>query len=164
MNEELDTVDSAPDWVFIAPRNVVNDAFSGSADPTRIACDKTHVISRESIYDTLTDKRIEIAKAHIILAIELDVLGLVARSHLTRKRQAAAGCRDKLAKLISIWGQPARESFRSWLHRLVRCFHSPLIHRMNPGRPSSLFYRIRKSRQMSLRVHRMRTRCKRDRE
>jgi hypothetical protein len=39
------------------------------------------------------------------------------------------------------------------LHRLVRCFHSPLIHRMNPGRSSSRFYRIRKSRQMSLRVH-----------
>jgi hypothetical protein len=48
-------------------------------------------------------------------------------------------------------------------HRLVRCFHSPLIDRMNPGRSSSRFYRIRKSRQMSLRVHRKRTRRKRDR-
>src|SRR6476661_1000479 len=28
-----------------------------------------------------------------------------------------------------------------------------LIHRMNPGRSSSRFYRIRKSREMSLRVH-----------
>src|SRR6266403_5650703 len=45
----------------------------------------------------------------------------------------------------------------------VRCFHSPLIHRMNPGRSSSRFYRIRKSRQMCLRVHRKRTRRKRDR-
>ena len=28
--------------------------------------------------------------------------------------------RGKHAGRISKWGQPARESFRSWLHRLVR--------------------------------------------
>ena len=31
-----------------------------------------------------------------------------------------------------------------WPHRLVECFHSPLIDRMNPGRSSSRSYRIRK--------------------
>src|SRR6266481_3436074 len=90
MNEELDTVDSAPDWVFIAPRNVVNDAFSGSADPTRIAGDKAHVISRESIHDALTDKRIEVAKADVILAINLNVLSIVACSHPPRIRLQSA--------------------------------------------------------------------------
>ena len=75
---------------------------------------------------------------------------------LTRKRQTTAGCRGKHADLIPGWGR--------WLHRLVRCFHSPLIDRMNPGRSSSRYYRIRKSREMSPRVHRKRTRRKRDRE
>jgi len=35
-----------------------------------------------------------------------------------------------------------------WLDAFI-----PFIDRMNPGRSSSRFYRIRKSRQMSLRVH-----------
>ena len=56
------------------------------------------------------------------------------------------------------------ESFRELASSIVRCFHSPLIDRMNPGRSFSRFYRIRKSREMSLRVHRKRTRRKRDRE
>jgi hypothetical protein len=61
-----------------------------------------------------------------------------------------AGCHEAkcviraTADVVGQWGR--------WLHRLVRCFHSPLIDRMNPGRSSSRFYRIRKSRQMSLRV------------
>jgi hypothetical protein len=78
--------------------------------------------------------------------------GLDAKALCLRLDRFVQGNRDALA-IVRV---PSEQG--------VRCFHSPLIDRMNPGRSSSRFYRIRKSREMSLRVHRKRTRRKRDRE
>ena len=86
------------------------------------------------------------------------------RPHALRICERVFRCGARNSVEIAIPRQNARSKFRKklyvsesrlgrWLHRLVRCFHSPLIDRMNPGRSSSRFYRIRKSRQMSLRVH-----------
>jgi hypothetical protein len=46
---------------------------------------------------------------------------MLAGSYFAKVAVVAHGrLSGKLAELISNWGQPARESFRSWIHRLVR--------------------------------------------